>query len=73
MKDLFSKIFLTVCLHLAVSVVTIVIYEFLGQIGYDGSFYSGLWVCLFVTNCTTLIMTKLHRIQSRLPAEEAKD
>lgn len=73
MKDLLEILFLKLCLHAAVSFATFVVYYLLNIIGFGENFYTGLWVCLFVTNCTALILSKLNRILERLPGDEEKN
>ena len=64
MNDLFNRIFLKICLHLAVSVGTVVIWYLLNLIASGEAFYVGLWICLFITNCTTLILSAIRKLRS---------
>ena len=70
MNDLFNRIFLKVCLHAAVSyaayLVWLILESFLGGVYTNDS----LLVCIFVVNCTTLILCKLNRILERLPRDD---
>ena len=70
MNDLFSRIFLKVCLHAAVSyaayLVWLILQSFLGGEGSSDS----LLVCIFIVNCTTLILCRLNRILERLPRDD---
>ena len=70
MNDLFNRIFLNVCLHVAVSyaayLVWLILESFLGGVYTNDS----LLVCIFVVNCTTLILCKLNRILERLPRDD---
>ena len=70
MSDLFNSIFLKVCLHAAVSyaayLVWLILEAFLGGVYTNDS----LLVCIFVVNCTTLILCKLNRILERLPRDD---
>ena len=73
-NDLFAKIFLAFCKHALVSILTILICFILGNIStFAEAVYYSIPVCLFVTNCTTLIMSKMNRILERLPSEEKQD
>ena len=70
MNDHFNKIFLRFCLHLAVTLGTYLVWLLLESlIGGEGS-YDSLWICIFVTNCTALILSRLNRILQRLPGDE---
>ena len=70
MSDLFNTIFLKICLHAAVSyaayLVWLILEAFLGGVYTNDS----LLVCIFVVNCTTLILCKLNRILERLPGDD---
>lgn len=70
MNDLFDRIFLKLCLHGAVSFATWFAWLLLGMFGWDEGFHTGMWVCIFVANCTALILSKLNRILERLPEDQ---
>ena len=70
MNDLFNSIFLKICLHAAVSYAAYLVWLILESVlGGEGSSDS-LLVCIFVVNCTTLILCKLNRILERLPRDD---
>ena len=73
MNDSLNRIFLKFCLHIAVSIATIVAWYSLNLIATGDNFYIGLWICIFVTNCTTLILSKLNRILEQLPKDETNE
>ena len=67
MNDLLNKIFLRLILHAAVSVATHLLWLFIARdVGWDNPLDT-LWILLFITNCTALILGKLSRILERLP------
>ena len=72
MSDLFNKVFLKLCLHAAVSyaayLVWLILESFLGGEGSSDS----LLVCIFIVNCTTLVLCKLNRILEQLPMDDEK-
>ena len=61
MNDTFNKIFLRICLHIAVSIATFIIWYLLNLIASGMEFFTGLWICLFITNCTALILHAIHQ------------
>ena len=70
MNDRSNKIFLRLYLHIAVTLGTHLVWLLLESlIGGEGS-YDSLWICIFVTNCTALILARLNRILQRLPGDE---
>ena len=72
MNDLYKRIFLKVCLHAAVTYVTFLVWYLFCIVAGEGAFDS-LCVCIFVTNCTTLILSKLNRILERLPEKDEQE
>lgn len=72
MNDLFNKLFLKFCLHVAVSIVTIIIWYLLNLIATGENFYTGLYICLFISNCTSLILSKLTHILSHLSEQKSR-
>lgn len=72
MNDLFNRIFLKICFHAAVTFATYLLWLFLAMnIGFDHP-YDTLWVLIFITNSTTLILGKLNRILERLPKDDKR-
>lgn len=71
-SDFLRILFLTFCKHALVSILTVLLYISLGRF-FQGLSADGMLICLFVTNCTAIIIGKMNRILERFSQVENQD